>query len=89
MNLIFYFAIGFCRLVFFLQYCVCFPATYGELNLGMDYFEGDILLTQRQKYSIEASRDSNNLQARALIKDSRKLWVDGIVPYVIADDLSK
>lgn len=55
----------------------------------MDYFEGDILLTQKQKYSIEASRDSNDLQARALIKDSRKLWVDGIVPYVVADDLSK
>lgn len=66
-----------------------FPATLGELNLGMDYFEGDIKLTQQLRDYIKASRGRNILQARALIRDERKLWPSGVVPYALASDLSK
>ncbi|XP_078358783.1 uncharacterized protein LOC144643410 isoform X1 [Oculina patagonica] len=64
-------------------------ATYGELNVGMDYFEGDIKLTQQQSDYIKSSRQGGNVQTRALIKDARKLWTDGMVPYALADDLSE
>ena len=67
----------------------CFSATYGELNYGKDYFEGDIVLTQHQKESIEASWSKSGLETRALVKDTRKLWAKKVVPVVIADDLSK
>lgn len=63
-------------------------ATLGELNLGMDYFEGDIKLTQQLRDYIKASRGRNILQARALIRDERKLWPNGVVPYALASDLS-
>jgi len=66
-----------------------FSATYGELNKGMDYFEGDIKLTQQLRDYIKSSRQGGNLQTRALIKDVRKLWPNQVVPYSIADDLSK
>lgn len=49
-------------------------ATYGELNEGMDYFEGDIKLTQQLRDYIKSTREGGNLQTRALIKDARKLW---------------
>ena len=55
----------------------------------MDYFEGDIRLTRQLKDYLKSSRGENNLQARALIKDARKLWANGVVPVVLADDLSK
>ncbi|XP_068712093.1 uncharacterized protein [Montipora foliosa] len=64
-------------------------ATFGEMNLGMDYFEGDILLTERQRDAIESSRKGSDIHHRALIKDRRKLWRKGLVPFVIADDLRK
>ncbi|XP_022789330.1 uncharacterized protein LOC111329021 isoform X2 [Stylophora pistillata] len=63
-------------------------ATFGELNLGMDYFEGDIKLTQQLRDYLKSSRGGNALQARALIKDERKLWANGVVPYALASDLS-
>lgn len=66
-----------------------FSATYGELNMGMDFFEGDIKLTQQLTDYIKKSRQGGNLQSRALIKDARKLWTNGVVPYAVADDLSK
>ena len=69
--------------------CLIFAATFGEMNLGMDYFEGDILLTERQRDAIESSRKGSDIHHRALIKDRRKLWKKGLVPFVIADDLSK
>lgn len=55
----------------------------------MDYFEGDIKLTQQLRDYIKASRGRNILQARALIRDERKLWPSGVVPYALASDLSK
>lgn len=64
-------------------------ATYGELNKGMDYFEGDIKLTQQLRDYIKSTRHGGNLQTRALIKDARKLWPNQVVPYSLADDLSK
>ena len=66
-----------------------FLATCGELNLGMNYFEGDILLTQQQKDLINASKNASNIQARDLVRDTSKLWIDAVVPYLLADDLSK
>lgn len=69
------------------MYIFFIPATFGELNLGRDYFEGDILLTQQQMDFIQASR--NDLQSRDLLKDTRKLWSSAIVPFVIAEDLSR
>ncbi|CAH3116918.1 unnamed protein product [Porites lobata] len=64
-------------------------ATYGELNLGMNYFEGDILLTQQQKDLINASKNASNIQARDLVRDTAKLWIDAVVPYLLADDLNE
>jgi len=55
----------------------------------MDYFEGDIKLTQQLKDYIKSTREGGNLQTRALIKDVRKLWPNQVVPYSLADDLSK
>ena len=57
----------------------------------MNYFEGDILLTQQQRDYIESSQKGiqNDIQARALIKDTRKLWTNGVIPYVIVDDISE
>ena len=69
------------------MYIFFIPATFGELNLGRDYFEGDILLTQQQMDFIQASR--NDLQSRDLLKDTTKLWSTAIVPFVIAEDLSR
>ena len=66
-----------------------FSATFGELNKGMDYFEGDIKLTQQLRGYIKSSRQGGNLQTRALIKDARKLWPNQMVPYSLAGDLSK
>ncbi|XP_073240398.1 uncharacterized protein [Porites lutea] len=63
-------------------------ATCGELNLGMNYFEGDILLTQQQKDLINASKNASNIQARDLVRDTSKLWIDAVVPYLLADDLN-
>lgn len=63
-------------------------ATYGELNEGMDYFEGDIKLTQQLRDYIKSTREGGNLQTRALIKDARKLWPNHVVPYSLAGDLS-
>lgn len=55
----------------------------------MNYFEGDILLTQQQKDLINASKNASNIQARDLVRDTSKLWIDAVVPYLLADDLSK
>ena len=55
----------------------------------MDYFEGDIKLTPQLKDFIKSSRHGGELRTRALIKDARKLWTNGMVPYVLADDLRK
>ena len=58
------------------------------MNLGMDYFEGDIKLTRQQSDAIAASLQRNSsLEVRALVRDVQKLWPDGEVPYVIADGL--
>ena len=66
-----------------------FPATYGELNMGMDLFEGDIKLTERQRKFVESSRSVSNVQIRALISDPSKLWNGGEVPYEIDSSLSE
>lgn len=55
----------------------------------MDYFEGDIKLTQQLRDYIKSSRQGGDLHTRALIKDARRLWTNGVVPYSVAEDLSK
>ncbi|KAK2572505.1 Nematocyst expressed protein 6 [Acropora cervicornis] len=64
-------------------------ATYGELNMGMDLFEGDIKLTESQRKFVESSRSVGNIQTRALISDPSKLWNGGKVPYEIDSSLSE
>lgn len=51
--------------------------------MGMDFFEGDIRLTESQRKFVESSRNIGNVQTRALISDPSKLWEGGVVPYEI------
>lgn len=51
--------------------------------MGMDFFEGDIRLTESQRKFVESSRNIGNVQTRALISDPSKLWEGGAVPYEI------
>lgn len=67
---------------------ISFLATAGELNLGRDFFEGDILLTRAQSDYILKSQKNDGLQTRALMKDVKSLWPKGEVPYVINEGLS-
>ena len=58
--------------------------TFGELNLGRDYFEGDMKLTQEQRNSIRTYWQDDNPQSRNLTPSSfRQLWPNNTVPYTL------
>ena len=63
-----------------------------EENLGMHYFQGDVLTTNDQKAKLDhmldtSSNANSQLHSRALVKDVRRTWEKGIVPYVIKSDV--
>ena len=62
-----------------------------EENLGKYYFQGDLLTTSDQMGKINGllSHDSPNFahqpEARALIKNVRRIWENGVVPFTIEE----
>mgnify|MGYP002804199384 FL=1 len=61
-----------------------------EENLGMHYFQGDVLTTNDQNAKLNRMLDrglNSQLQSRALVKDVRRTWTNGIVPFVIKDNV--
>lgn len=63
--------------------------TFGELNLGEQYFEGDIILTENQKHAVQALWQDDKVQNRDLMKGFRELWPNNTVPYSTAKGLRK
>ena len=56
----------------------------------MHYFQGDVLTTEDQMAKLNNMLDSDTdsqstsqLHSRALIKNLRRTWKNGVVPYVI------
>ncbi|KAL9983716.1 hypothetical protein ACROYT_G005935 [Oculina patagonica] len=59
--------------------------TFGELNLGKEYYEGDVVLTKEQGNTIQKFWQDGNLQGRDLAPTGfRRLWPNNTVPYTIA-----
>ena len=64
--------------------------TFGELNLGKEYFEGDVVLTREQRNTIQKFWQDSNLQSRDLaLTGFRQLWPNNTVPYTIATRMRK
>lgn len=59
----------------------------GEENLGMNYFEGDMILTDEQRQYLEGLKDDNPAAKRALIKNSTFLWPQRTVYYTFDDSV--
>lgn len=61
---------------------------FGELNLGKDYFEGDMLLTKHQRDSIQKywqdTVDNTPVVRDFLQNGFLQLWLNNTVPYTIA-----
>ena len=67
---------------------------FGELNLGKEYFEGDMILTKEQRNSVDNYRqDGNhgNLHSRDFDPHPgfRQLWPNNTVPYTIEPKMRK
>lgn len=57
-----------------------------------NYFEGDIILTDDQRYAIEMKTDdmvANSPQQKAITLSENRLWDGGRVPYFISSSLSE
>ena len=81
----------FCLISFYFIVCFSFPEkeTFGELNLGSNFFEGDIRLTNKQRYMLETIWQDGKPQKKDLMKGFRELWFNNTVPYIIAKGLRK
>ena len=62
----------------------------------MHYFQGDVLTTEDQmaklNYMLDSATNSqpaSQLHSRALVRNVRRTWKDGIVPYVIKKGVGK
>ena len=55
------------------------------LNIILDYFEGDILLTPEQQRFMEATANPSHFNApqNAVVRHQQSLWQGGVVPYVL------
>ena len=67
------------------------------------YYGGDIILTEWQKEMLEGKEaplngrtleeadkgEAHNVNRRAVVKNNKYLWPNGIVPYVLDSSLSK
>lgn len=60
---------------------------------GLKLYDGDIVLSEEQKSLLHSHEDSgdktSNRQARAVVMLSSEKWLDGVVPYVLSDELSE
>lgn len=64
--------------------------TFGELNLGKEYFEGDMVLTEEQRKNIQSIWQDGNSKGKDLaLNGFRKLWPNNTVPYTITTRMSK
>ena len=63
--------------------------TFGELNLGEQYFEGDIILTEKQRQVVQTLWQDDKVENSDLMKGFRELWPSNTVPYTIAKGLRK
>ena len=64
--------------------------TFGELNLGKEYFEGDMILTEEQRKNIQNIWQDGSTQSKDLALTSfRQLWPNNTVPYIIATRMRK
>lgn len=64
--------------------------TFGELNLGKEYFEGDVVLTKEQGDNIQKSWQGGYLQGRDLAMTRfRQLWPNNTIPYTIVTRMRK
>ncbi|XP_028414954.1 zinc metalloproteinase nas-13-like isoform X1 [Dendronephthya gigantea] len=67
--------------------------TKPEENLGMHYFQGDVLTTNDQMAKLTKMLDSSTADdqphSRALVKNVRRTWRKKVVPYVIAKGVDK
>ncbi|XP_020606959.1 nematocyst expressed protein 6-like [Orbicella faveolata] len=58
--------------------------TFGELNLGKEYFEGDMVLTEEQRKNIQNIWQDGNSQGKDLAPTGfRQLWPNNTIPYSI------
>lgn len=66
---------------------------FGELNLGKEYFEGDILLTNYQRDSLQnywqSTVDDKSEETDFVKNGFRQLWLNSTVPYTIAPKMRK
>lgn len=72
--------------------CICWldeAETFGELNLGKQYFEGDIILTEEQSYIVQNLWQDDKVASRDLPKGFRKIWPNNTLPYTIASGMRK
>lgn len=77
-------------IIFFLAFGVGGKETFGELNLGKEYYEGDVVLTKEQGNTIQKFWQDGNLQGRDLAPTGfRRLWPNNTVPYTIATRIRK
>ena len=64
--------------------------TFGELNLGKEYFEGDMVLTEEQRKNIQKNWQDGNSQGKDLtLTGFRQLWLNNTVPYTITTRMRK
>lgn len=64
--------------------------TFGELNLGKEYFEGDMVLTEEQRKNIQNIWQDGSPQSKDLaLNGFRQLWPNNTVPYTIATRMRK
>lgn len=64
--------------------------TFGELNLGKEYFEGDMVLTEEQRKNIQNIWQDGNSQGKDLAPTGfRQLWPNNTVPYSITTRMRK
>ena len=64
--------------------------TFGELNLGKEYFEGDMVLTEEQRKNIQNIWQDGSTQSKDLgLTGFRQLWPNNTVPYIIATRMRK
>ena len=57
--------------------------------VGLDLFDGDIVLSNEQSRALGSDGAEGARQARAVVTLETKKWPDGVVPYVFSPDLSK
>ena len=69
----------------------CYISLFPNLGSSVHLYGGDIVLTPEQQATLEATSNPNDPFApqNAVVRNSRSLWTNGIVPFVLDGSLSK